>query len=106
VRPPADADDVLAGRLDGLLWRFTLAKNGAPLVYDTIHPCGCYPLFIPTEGVRARPQADSVDEGLFVPRTLRATAFVGRRNLDDPTLIDLRTTAVIHDPDDVRQAGQ
>jgi len=57
-----------------LLWRVTVAENGTPLLYDTIHPCGCYHLFIPTEHVRARPQADGIDEGLFVPQTLPAPA--------------------------------
>ncbi|HNC53066.1 MAG TPA: hypothetical protein PLO14_12650 [Accumulibacter sp.] len=74
ARPSAHAYDVLAGRLDGLLWRVTVAENGTPLLYDTIHPCGCYHLFIPTEHVRARPQADGIDEGLFVPQTLPAPA--------------------------------
>ncbi len=74
ARPPAHAYDVLAGRLDGLLWRVTLAEDGNPLVYDTIHPCGCYHLFIPTEGVRARPQPESIDESLFSPQTLHTPA--------------------------------
>lgn len=74
VRPPMHPYDVLAGRLDGLLWRATLAEDGSPLLYDTIHPCGCYHLFIPTERVLARPQVDRVDEGLFVPQTLRTPA--------------------------------
>ena len=72
ARPPAHVFDVLAGRLDGLLWRVTLADDGAALVYDTIHPCGCYHLFIPTERVRARPQPETIDESLFVPQTLRS----------------------------------
>ncbi|MCA9971410.1 MAG: hypothetical protein KC425_14390 [Anaerolineales bacterium] len=74
ARPPAHAYDVLAGRLDGLLWRVTLDEDGAPLVYDSIHPCGCYHLFIPTGRVRARPQPESIDEGLFAPQSVRAPA--------------------------------
>lgn len=74
ARPPAHAYDVLAGRLDGLLWRVTLSEDGTPLVYDTIHPCGCYHLFIPTARVRLRPPPESIDEGAFVPQTLRAPA--------------------------------
>ncbi|WP_291994656.1 hypothetical protein [Candidatus Accumulibacter sp. ACC003] len=74
ARPPAHALDVVAGRLDGLLWRVTLADDGAPLVYDSIHPCGCYHLFIPTERARARPQPETMDEGAFVPQSVRAPA--------------------------------
>lgn len=74
ARPPEHAWDLLAGRLDGLLWRVTLSEDGTPLVYDTIHPCGCYHLFIPTARVRLRPPPESIDEGAFVPQTLRAPA--------------------------------
>ncbi len=88
ARPAAHADDVLAGRLDGLLWRVTLAEDGTPLVYDTIHPCGCYHLFIPTEWVRARPPPETVDEGLFAPQTVRSPAANER--------VVLRLAAVTH----------
>jgi len=68
ARPAEHAFDVLAGDLDGLLWRVTLDESGAPLVYDSIHPCGCYHLFFPTEAVAALPQPDTIDEGLFAPQ--------------------------------------
>jgi len=68
ARPAEQALDLLAGRLDGLVWRVTLDETGAPLVYDSIHACGCYHLFFPTEAVVARPQPDSLDEGLFAPQ--------------------------------------
>jgi hypothetical protein len=68
ARPAEAALDLLAGRLDGLLWRVTLDENGAPLVYDSIHACGCYHLFFPTRAVVARPQPDTLDEGLFAPQ--------------------------------------
>lgn len=68
ARPPEHALDVLAGRLDGLVWRVTLDENGAPLLYDSIHACGCYHLFFPTRAVAARPQPDTLDEGLFAPQ--------------------------------------
>ena len=71
-RPPQGAFDSLAGRLDGLVWRVTLGDDGTPLVYDTIHPCGCYHLFFPTEHVVARPRPESLDEGLFAPQQIRA----------------------------------
>ncbi len=69
ARPPEHTFDVLAGHLDGLIWRVTLDEAGAPLVYDAIHPCGCYHMFFPTEAVVGRPQPDTLDEGLFAPQT-------------------------------------
>lgn len=72
ARPAEGAFDVLAGHLDGLLWRVTLDANGDALVYDSIHPCGCYHQFFPTGRVRARPQADTLDETLFAPQTVRS----------------------------------
>jgi hypothetical protein len=72
ARPPAGPLDVLAGRLDGLIWRVTLDAALEPLVYDTIHPCGCFHLFFPTARVRARPQPQTLDEGLFAPQVVAA----------------------------------
>jgi hypothetical protein len=61
-------DDILAGRLDGLVWRVTLADDGAPLVYDSIHPCGCFHQFFPTARVEATPAPEPLIEWAFVPR--------------------------------------
>ncbi|MGE5339775.1 MAG: hypothetical protein ACM3PU_18270 [Gemmatimonadota bacterium] len=72
ARPPAGSFDLLAGALDGIVWRVTLDDEFRPLVYDSIHPCGCYHLFFPTERVRARPQPASVDESMFAPQTIVA----------------------------------
>jgi len=75
-RPRRGTVDLLAGRLDGLTWRVTLAPDGAPLIYDTIHPCGCYHMFFPTERARPRPAPDpeSREEWAFVPQTLPQVA--------------------------------
>jgi len=69
-RPPERAPDLLAGHFDGLIWRVTLAEDGSPLIYDTIHPCGCYHLFFPGERVRAMVRLAGIDEGLFAPQSL------------------------------------
>ncbi len=74
-RPRQASVDLLAGRLDGIIWRVTLGEDLRPLLYDSIHPCGCYHLFYPTPRLRARVQAadiDPLDEGLFVPQHLDA----------------------------------
>jgi hypothetical protein len=68
---PAEAGGALyAGKLDGVVWRVTLAPDGEPLLYDSIHPCGCYHLFFPTP--RAQPLAapDATEEWLFAPLAL------------------------------------
>jgi len=44
-RPPAGPGDIYAGTLDGLLWRVTLDADGDALLYDAIHPCGCWHAF-------------------------------------------------------------
>lgn len=69
-RPRRGAVDLLAGRLDGVVWRVTLAPDGEPLVYDSIHACGCFHLFFPTPRARPRPAPDSLEEWAFVPQPL------------------------------------
>ena len=68
ARPAEGAFDILAGRLDGPVWRVTLDDRGEPLAYDTIHPCGCYHLFFPTAALAIRPAPDTLDEGLLAPQ--------------------------------------
>ena len=69
-RPASGAFDLLAGRLDGLMWRVTLAPDGEPLLYDAIHPCGCFHQFFPTPRARPRPPPDALEEWAFVPQSL------------------------------------
>ena len=67
---PRESDlDILAGHLDGIVWRVTIGADGRPLIYDTIHPCGCFHLFFPSPPVRRRPVADDMvfDEIADVP---------------------------------------
>src|SRR5919108_596262 len=46
------------------------ACSGAPLIYDSIHPCGCFHLFFPTPRARLRPAPDRLEEWAFVPQAL------------------------------------
>jgi hypothetical protein len=69
-RPLESPGDLLGGFLDSLVWRVTLDFDGVPLVFDTMHSCGCYHQFIPTAAVSARPQPDTLDETLFAPQSL------------------------------------
>lgn len=50
ARPATTAVDIYAGALDGLVWRVTLGADGQPLVYDSMHPCGCYHQWLPVRG--------------------------------------------------------
>lgn len=66
-RPMSGAFDVLGGALDGVIFRITLDRDGRPLLYDSIHACGCYHLFFPTTRVTAKPPPSSMMEWAFVP---------------------------------------
>ncbi len=66
ARPKTSFFDYLGGHMDGVIWRVTLAPDGAPMMYDTIHTCGCYHTFYPARPMQV---ADSglYYEGAFVP---------------------------------------
>jgi hypothetical protein len=66
-RPPSGPLDLLGGALDGVMWRVTLDEQGRPLVYDSAHACGCYHLFFPAPGLRARPSPQAGTEWVFTP---------------------------------------
>ncbi|MGH8686856.1 MAG: hypothetical protein ACREVQ_04025 [Burkholderiales bacterium] len=70
ARPPQSDGDLLSGALDGVVWRVTLAPDGEPLLYDTIHPCGCYHLFYPTPLVTPRPAPEDELEWMLAPQPL------------------------------------
>jgi hypothetical protein len=71
-RPASGGLDLLAGRIDAVVLRITLGADGAPLLLDTIHACGCYHLFFPTPSLTPRPPPASRTEWAFVPATLPA----------------------------------
>jgi hypothetical protein len=69
-RPAQSEGDPLAGKLDGITWRVTLAPDGEPLVYDAIHSCGCYHQFFPTPRAAVRPGPGGIEEWMFSPQAL------------------------------------
>jgi len=70
ARPANGPLDILAGRLDGINWRVTLDEDGKPLLYDSMHNCGCYHLFIPSGKLQFRGNGGGFEEPLLIPQTL------------------------------------
>ncbi|MDN5872190.1 MAG: hypothetical protein L0H73_15920 [Nitrococcus sp.] len=68
ARPNRGTFDLLSGRLDGLLWRVTLGRDGKPLLYDSMHPCGCYHMAFPGPRLEPKPPPTGLQEPLLVPR--------------------------------------
>jgi hypothetical protein len=66
-RPRQGAFDILGGHLDGLIWRVTLDENGKPLLYDTIHNCGCYHMYFPSSKLQYTGKTHVFEEPLLIP---------------------------------------
>jgi hypothetical protein len=69
-RPPEGPLDLLAGAVDGVVMRLTLAPNGRPLLADSIHACGCYHLFVPSQALVLKPAPGLGEEWAFAPLRL------------------------------------
>ena len=67
ARPKEGVTDLLGGQLDGIVWRVTLAPDGAPVLFDSIHPCGCYHTFFPTPRSEPVPSPQRILEWAFTP---------------------------------------
>ncbi len=77
-RPAQSFHDLLAGKLDGVVFRVTLAHDGTPLVYDTMHPCGCYHMFFTTPRATALPAPPGEPEWALIPQKLGAMGLSDR----------------------------
>lgn len=93
-RPANNPLDPVSGKLDGIMFRVTLDQTGRPLVYDSIHLCGCYHMFFPTPRVKAIPPPDPKVEWAFIPRTMPA--------IEAPQRVLVRVTSRAHYLTDVR----
>lgn len=58
ARPLTGALDIYGGFLDGVVFRVTLDTDGRPLLYESVHTCGCYYAAYPTPRLRTRPSID------------------------------------------------
>ncbi|HSO62727.1 MAG TPA: hypothetical protein VLR50_16975 [Desulfobacterales bacterium] len=65
-RPRENALDIYGGQLDGLNYRVTLDTNGEPLLYETIHNCGCYYEAYPTQRLKVRDRIDYAEPPLIL----------------------------------------
>ncbi|MFL1464946.1 hypothetical protein [Marinobacter sp. HN1S83] len=70
-RPKPHPLDIYGGRLDGLIWRVTLDENGQVLMYDSVHPCGCYHQWYPLSD-RLQLKADAVGDEIMTLLPLEA----------------------------------
>ncbi len=68
ARPKTGALDLLGGPLDGVLWRVTLDSAGRPMLYDSIHACGCYHHLFPDSRLRLRPETTEWAEPPLAPQ--------------------------------------
>jgi len=50
-RPSQSRFDIYAGNLDGIIWRVTLDENLTPIIFDSVHNCGCYHQFYSTKAI-------------------------------------------------------
>jgi hypothetical protein len=66
-RPKTNALDIYGGFLDGVNYRVTLDKNGEPLLYETIHNCGCFYMAFPSKGLHVREKTDYAESPLILP---------------------------------------
>ena len=55
-RRPTHRWDLLAGELDGVIWRVHLLPSGRVLAADTIHSCGCWYQLYPATGFSVAPR--------------------------------------------------
>jgi hypothetical protein len=67
-RPKSGVIDSYAGALDGVVWRVTLDTDGNPLLYDTIHPCGCYHYYFTAKPLARKPQGGFWQEPVLFPQ--------------------------------------
>lgn len=65
-RPKEGAFDIYGGLIDGLIYRVTLDSDGQVLLYDTVHSCGCYHKFYPTNRLQVLKKIDYAEKPLVL----------------------------------------
>lgn len=67
ARTKKGALDLYGGFLDGVFLRVTLGENLEPIMYETVHSCGCYHVFHPTDRVELKRTKESAEPPLAAP---------------------------------------
>ncbi|MGH8632081.1 MAG: hypothetical protein ACREU7_15140 [Burkholderiales bacterium] len=67
-RPKSGSLDPYGGALDGIVWRVTLDADGSPLLYDTIHACGCYHYYFTAQPLQRKPRGGFWQEPVLFPQ--------------------------------------
>ncbi|MEJ2427705.1 MAG: hypothetical protein P8075_02090 [Deltaproteobacteria bacterium] len=65
-RPKESTLDIYGGLLDGLNYRVTLDGNGEPLLYESMHNCGCYYKSFPTKRLKVLEKISYAEPPLFL----------------------------------------
>jgi hypothetical protein len=66
ARPKQGTLDIYGGILDGLNYRLTLDHKGDPILFETMHNCGCYYKAYPTDRLQARVDIDYAEPPLIL----------------------------------------
>ncbi len=66
ARPKSSGLDIYGGRLDGINYRVTLDMDGTPLLYETIHNCGCYYKAFATQRLKIRSDIEYAEPPLIL----------------------------------------
>lgn len=66
ARPKEHALDIYGGELDGVNYRVTLDGRGEPLLFETIHNCGCYYEAYPSRRLKVREKIDYAEPPLIL----------------------------------------
>jgi hypothetical protein len=66
ARPKKSDWDLYGGLLDGLNYRVTLDRDGFPLLYETVHNCGCYYKAYPTKRLQIRAKINYAEPPLIL----------------------------------------
>ncbi len=77
-RPRQKAIDLLAGELDGLIWRVHLSLDGTVMAWDSVHSCGCWYRIYPSRNYRITQPKSLYREPVYVGKAL---ASVPRKTL-------------------------
>ncbi|MDO5102489.1 MAG: hypothetical protein Q4D91_06270 [Lautropia sp.] len=105
-RPKESRSDLLSGRLDGLVWRVTLDRDGAPLLFDSIQPSGRFAMYFPSSRLTLNEAARQGEQGLtalaYSPIAGSIEQWLGMEN---PASLSLRISSRTHQLVGVAPAG-